>query len=164
MIRSIEFLFSIIIWNISIFVINSNDSDIFLWRLAIVMLHTHLPNYKYALQVSIELSIHGTDGMKRIAPSIVSDVLYPILDVHFDLSFIIGWFIDSQWMCATSVSMPVLLQFLFAIQKWVRLEKSEVRNGPGCCFCFNVGLNVGLFVPLIQISKMTKKLNERKKS
>ena len=66
--------------------------------------------------------------MKRIAPSIVFDVVLPTLDVYSDLSLIIGWLVGGHWKYAISMSIPVLLQFLFTIQKWVRLEKSKSKK------------------------------------
>jgi len=69
-----------------------------------------------------------SDGMKRIVPSFVFDVVFPSLDVYSDLSLIIEWFIKRHWIYAISMSMPVLLQFLFTIHKWVRLEKSESKK------------------------------------
>ena len=69
-----------------------------------------------------------SDGMKRIAPSIVTDVFLPTLDVYSDLSLIFGWLFGGHWKYAISMSIPVLLQFLFTIQKWIRLEKPESKK------------------------------------
>ena len=65
--------------------------------------------------------------MKRIV-TFVFDVVFPSVDVYSDLSLIIGWIVNGHWKYAISMSMPVLLQFIFTIQKWIRLEKPESKK------------------------------------
>ena len=64
-----------------------------------------------------------SDGIKRIAPSIVFDVVFPSLDVYSDFSLILGWYMNGHFKYAISMTIPIMLQFLFTIYKWIRLEK-----------------------------------------
>ena len=69
-----------------------------------------------------------SDGIKRIAPSFVLDVALPSLDAYSDISLITGWYLNGHFDYAISMTVPILLQFLSTIYKWVRLEKRENKK------------------------------------
>ena len=69
-----------------------------------------------------------SDGIKRIAPSFVLDVILPSLDVYSDISLITGWYLNGHFDYAISMTVPILLQFLSTIYKWVNLEKRQNKK------------------------------------
>ena len=63
--------------------------------------------------------------MLKVIPFFLTDVALPTLDVFSDLSLVIGWYWNGHWNFAISMTIPLLLQFLFTVYKWMRLEKKE---------------------------------------
>ena len=68
------------------------------------------------------------NGVQRVAPSFVFDVALPSLDVYSDVSLTLGWYCNGHWKYATSMTIPLVLQFASTIYKWVRLEKGEHKK------------------------------------
>ena len=67
-------------------------------------------------------------GVKRASPAILSDVILPTFDVYSDFSLAIGWFWNGHWKFAISMLIPVVLQFVSTIYKWIRLEKTNSKR------------------------------------
>ena len=65
------------------------------------------------------------EGIKRIVPSFILDVTLPSMDVYSDFSLVVGWYLNGHFKYAISMTVPILLQFLSTIYKWVRLEKRK---------------------------------------
>ena len=65
------------------------------------------------------------EGIKRIVPSFILDVTLPSMDVYADFSLVAGWYLSGHFKYAISMTVPILLQFLSTIYKWVRLEKRK---------------------------------------
>ena len=68
------------------------------------------------------------NGIKRIAPSFIFEVVLPSVDVYSDLSLIIPWYWNGHIKYATSMTVPLLLQFVSTIYKWFQLEKRESKK------------------------------------
>ena len=56
------------------------------------------------------------------------DVGLPTLDVYSDLSLIIPWLIAGHWIYGLSMTIPLLLQFVSTIYKWIKIEKREDKK------------------------------------
>jgi len=69
-----------------------------------------------------------SNGIKRIAPSFLFDVILPSADVYSDLSLIIPWYWNSHFKYAASMTAPLLFQFASTVYKWFRLEKRESKK------------------------------------
>ena len=69
-----------------------------------------------------------SDGIKRISPSMVFDVALPSIDVYSDFSLTLGWAWYGHWKFAISMTVPIVLQFMSTIYKWIQLEKRESKK------------------------------------
>ena len=52
----------------------------------------------------------------------------PSIDVYSDFTLIVGWYWYHHWKYALSMTIPLMLQFLATIYKWIRLEKRESKK------------------------------------
>ena len=50
------------------------------------------------------------------------------MDVYSDLSLIIPWLIAGHWIYGLSMTIPLLLQFVSTIYKWIKIEKREKKK------------------------------------
>ena len=69
-----------------------------------------------------------SSGVKKLGPSFVFDVILPSADVYSDLSLVIPWYWNGHYKYASSMTFPLLLQFLSTTYKWFRLEKRESKR------------------------------------
>ena len=64
-------------------------------------------------------------GFIKVLPPCLFDVGLPTLDVCTDLSLIIPWYMQGHLIYAGAMTVPLMMQLLSSIFKWVKLEKSE---------------------------------------
>ena len=52
----------------------------------------------------------------------------PTFDVYSDFSLLLAWIWNLHWRFAIGMSIPVVLQFVSTIYKWIRLEKTNSKR------------------------------------
>ena len=76
----------------------------------------------------LDHSVVQDGGIKQVISPCIFDVGLPTLDVYSDLSLIIPWYINDHVIYAGAMTVPLLMQFLSSIFKWVRLEKTKDKR------------------------------------
>ena len=67
-------------------------------------------------------------GFKQVLPPCLFDVGLPTFDVYSDFSLIINWLHQGHVLYAGAMTVPLMLQFLSTISKWVKLEKPKDKR------------------------------------
>ena len=66
--------------------------------------------------------------MKLVIPTAIFNVALPLADVGTDIKLLITWYYLGHWKFATAMLVPCLMNYIFSMNAWWRLESAEDKK------------------------------------